>query len=222
MVNLLSPCFLQCTSDKHRPVVYCKSNRIFFYSVYSFLLFLITRQTVALLSLKSIMFSRVPVVFLSILDAHVAGNSFIVQFCDCCIEVSSQNDLKKNNLKHKFTAKMAVFYHTSRQLQTVTIWRESCAGKKKKVSSALSGLTILASQRQMLSAVYFLSLLYFWFYLSWVSLIIAQTEQFLTIHHFMVNNNRTQGSEMENGVSKSRLLHGPAHSVITQSIINSP
>lgn len=82
--------FLQCISDKHRPVVYCTVNItqfvLFFYSVYSFLLFLITGQTVALFSLKSIMFSRVPVVFLSVLDAHVAGNSFIVQFATAALK----------------------------------------------------------------------------------------------------------------------------------------
>ncbi len=45
-----------------------------------------TGQTVALFSLKSIMFSREPVVFFSVLDTHVADNSFILQFATAALK----------------------------------------------------------------------------------------------------------------------------------------
>lgn len=45
-----------------------------------------TRQTVVLFSLKSIMFSIEPIVFFSVLDAHVADNSFIVQFATAALK----------------------------------------------------------------------------------------------------------------------------------------
>lgn len=111
---------------------------------------------------------------------------------------------------------MAIIYHTTTQVETVAdyynMMRKLC-WKKKPDYSCFSKSTRCFPPITLFS----LSLL-FWFYISWVSLINTQTEQFLSIHHFMVNNSRTQGSEMKNGVPKSRLLHGPMHTVITQSL----
>lgn len=76
----------------------CSVNITVFYSVYSFLPFLITGQTLELFSLKSIMFSREPVVFCPVLDAHVAGNSFIAQFVTAALksphEIRSESKTK--------------------------------------------------------------------------------------------------------------------------------
>lgn len=73
-----------------------------------------TGQTVALFSLKSIMFSREPVVFFfSVLDAHVADNLFIVQFATAALK--SPHKIRPESQTKLYCKKWPCLpcYHTS-------------------------------------------------------------------------------------------------------------
>ncbi len=73
------------------------------------------------------MFSREPVVFFSVLDYHVADNSFIVQFATAALK--SPHKIRPES-QTKCIAKIGRVYHANTQVVTVAdcynMWRKLC------------------------------------------------------------------------------------------------